>query len=144
MASHKILDFTRVLSGPYCTSLLAQSGPMAVRPAYDIIVQAMSGIMSVTGKPSGPPTLVGESVADVVSGLFASWAILAALNERHVTGLGQHLDVSMLSSMLTLQPLVSARLFASGDAHSAWAIAIRSQHLLAHSKRGTACSCWRC
>ena len=117
---------------------------MAGRPAYDIIVQAMSGIMSVTGEPSGPPTLVGESVADVVSGLFASWAILAALNERHVTGLGQHLDVSMFSSMLTLQPLVSARLFASGDAHSAWAIAIRSQHLLAHSKRGTACSCWRC
>ena len=51
-----------------------------------------------------------------MSGLFASWAILAALNERHVTGLGQHLDVSMLSSMLALQPLVSARLFASGEA----------------------------
>ncbi len=93
-----------------------QTGPMAQRPAYDIIVQAMSGIMSVTGEPDGPPTLIGESVADVVSGLFASWAILAALNQRHVTGLGQHLDVSMLSSMLALQPLVAARLFASGAA----------------------------
>lgn len=93
-----------------------QTGPMAHRPAYDIILQAMSGIMSVTGEPDRPPTLIGESVADVVSGLFASWAIMAALNQRHVTGLGQHLDVSMLSSMLALQPLVSARFFASGDA----------------------------
>jgi CoA:oxalate CoA-transferase len=93
-----------------------QTGPMAQRPAYDIIVQAMSGIMSVTGDPAGPPTLIGESVADVISGLYASWAILAALSQRHVTGLGQHLDVSMLSSMLALQPLVAARLFASGNA----------------------------
>ena len=93
-----------------------QTGPMAQRPAYDIIVQAMSGIMSVTGEPDGPPTLIGESVADVVSGLFASWAILAALNQRHATGIGQHLDVSMMSSMLALQPLVAARLFASGKA----------------------------
>ncbi len=93
-----------------------QTGPMAQRPAYDIIVQAMSGIMSVTGEPCGPPTLIGESVADVVSGLFASWAILAALNQRHITGLGQHLDISMLSSMLALQPLVAARLFASDKA----------------------------
>jgi CoA:oxalate CoA-transferase len=93
-----------------------QTGPMAQRPAYDIIVQAMSGIMSVTGEAGGPPTLIGESVADVVSGLYASWAIMAALNQRHATGLGQHLDVSMLSSMLALQPLVAARLFASGEA----------------------------
>jgi CoA:oxalate CoA-transferase len=93
-----------------------QTGPMAQRPAYDIIVQAMSGIMSVTGEADCPPTLIGESVADVVSGLFASWAILAALNQRHVTSVGQHLDVSMLSSMLALQPLVAARLFASGAA----------------------------
>ena len=93
-----------------------QTGPMAQRPAYDIIVQAMSGIMSVTGEADGPPTLIGESVADVVSGLYASWAIMAGLNQRHATGLGQHLDVSMLNSMLALQPLVAARLFASGKA----------------------------
>jgi CoA:oxalate CoA-transferase len=93
-----------------------QTGLMAQRPAYDIILQAMSGIMSVTGEADGPPTLIGESVADVVSGLYASWAIMAALNQRHATGLGQHLDVSMLSSMLALQPLVAARLFASGEA----------------------------
>ncbi|MDE2446804.1 MAG: CoA transferase [Alphaproteobacteria bacterium] len=93
-----------------------QDGPLAQRPAYDIIIQAMSGLMSVTGEPDGPPMLVGESIADVVSGLFASWGILAALNQRHATGLGQHLDVGMLQSMLALQPLVAARLFASGQA----------------------------
>lgn len=91
-----------------------QLGPLATRPAYDIIVQAMSGIMSVTGAPDGPPTLIGESVADVVSGLFAYSAIVTALHQRHTTGLGQHLDISMLQSMLQLQPLVAARLVATG------------------------------
>lgn len=91
-----------------------QTGPLAARPAYDIIVQAMSGIMSVTGAPDGPPTLVGESIADVVSGLFGSWAVLAALIERGTTGLGRHVDVSMFDSMLALQPLVAARYLANG------------------------------
>jgi CoA:oxalate CoA-transferase len=91
-----------------------QTGTMSKRPAYDIIVQAMSGIMAVTGSPDGPPTLIGESVADVTSGLFAYNAIVTALFERHSTGLGKHLDVSMLESMLQLQPLVAARLHATG------------------------------
>jgi CoA:oxalate CoA-transferase len=91
-----------------------QTGGMANRPAYDIIVQAMSGIMSVTGEADGPPTLIGESIADVTAGLFAYNAIMTALFERHTTGLGQHLDISMLQSMLKLQPLVDARLQATG------------------------------
>jgi CoA:oxalate CoA-transferase len=91
-----------------------QTGPMATRPAYDIIVQAMSGIMAVTGSPDGPPTLIGESIADVTAGLFAYNAILTALYQRHATGLGQHLDISMLECMLKLQPLVAARLQATG------------------------------
>jgi CoA:oxalate CoA-transferase len=91
-----------------------QTGPLAHRPAYDIIVQAMSGIMSVTGDPEGPPILIGESIADVTSGVFAYSAIMTALYERHTTGKGQHLDVSMLQSMLALQPLVAARLHATG------------------------------
>jgi len=56
-----------------------QTGPLAHRPAYDIIVQAMSGLMEATGEPDGAPTVVGEAVSDVVAGLFASWATLAAL-----------------------------------------------------------------
>ena len=91
-----------------------QTGDMAKRPAYDIIVQAMSGIMAVTGSPDGPPTLIGESIGDVTAGLFAYNAIMTALYQRHSTGIGQHLDISMLESMLQLQPLVAARLRATG------------------------------
>jgi CoA:oxalate CoA-transferase len=90
-----------------------QTGDMAKRPAYDIIVQAMSGIMSVTGAADGPPTLIGESIGDVAAGLFSYNAILTALYQRQQTGLGQHLDVSMLESMLRLQPLIAARLQAT-------------------------------
>ncbi len=91
-----------------------QTGPMAHRPAYDIIIQAMSGIMTVTGEPDGPPTLIGESIADVTAGVFATNAILTALIQRGITGHGQHLDISMLESMLKLQPLIAARLHATG------------------------------
>ncbi|NDP41612.1 MAG: CoA transferase [Aromatoleum sp.] len=91
-----------------------QSGPLSKRPAYDIIVQALSGIMAVTGDSDGPPTLIGESIADVVAALFGSWSILAALVERERTGRGRRLDVAMLDSMIAMQPLVVARYLASG------------------------------
>lgn len=91
-----------------------QDGPNAARPAYDIVVQAMSGIMSVTGDPNGPPTLIGESIADVVSGLFGSWSILAALVERNRTGQGRRIDVAMFDAMMALQPLIVARCLATG------------------------------
>ena len=93
-----------------------QSGPDAGRPAYDIVVQAMSGMMHVTGEAEGPPTLIGEAIADVVSGLFASWAVLAALHERDRTGLGRYVDVSMFDSMMALQPLIVGRALATGVA----------------------------
>jgi CoA:oxalate CoA-transferase len=93
-----------------------QDGALAARPAYDIILQAMSGIMSVTGAPDGPPMLVGESIADVVAGLFGSWSILAALLERQRTGIGRHVDLAMLDAMVAVQPLVVARYLASGEA----------------------------
>lgn len=93
-----------------------QQGELAARPAYDIVLQAMSGIMSVTGTPDGPPTLVGESIADVVAGLFGSWSILAALVERQATGAGRHIDLAMFDAMIAIQPLVVARYLASGEA----------------------------
>ena len=93
-----------------------QQGELAARPAYDIVLQAMSGIMSVTGTPDGPPTLVGESIADVIAGLFGSWSILAALVERHTTGAGRHIDLAMFDAMIAIQPLVVARYLASGQA----------------------------
>jgi CoA:oxalate CoA-transferase len=92
-----------------------QDGPDAGRPAYDIIGQALSGIMHITGDPAGPPTMIGESIADVVSGLFASWAILAALHERERTGRGRHIDVAMLDAMMALQPLTVARYLSTGQ-----------------------------
>ncbi|MGV8805890.1 MAG: CaiB/BaiF CoA transferase family protein [Polaromonas sp.] len=78
-----------------------QDGPLAERPAYDVIVQAMSGLMEATGDPDGPPTLVGEAISDVVAGLFASWAILAAVYQTQRTGQGQQLDVAMFDTTLS-------------------------------------------
>lgn len=92
-----------------------QDGPNARRPAYDIVLQALSGIMSVTGDPEGTPTLIGESIADITTGLFGSWAILAALYEREKTGQGRRIDVSMFESMVALQPLVVTRYLATGQ-----------------------------
>ena len=92
-----------------------QDGPNARRPAYDIVLQALSGIMTVTGEPEGTPTLIGESIADITTGLFGSWAILAALYERERSGVGRRIDVSMFESMIALQPLVVTRYLATGE-----------------------------
>lgn len=93
-----------------------QDGPMAARPAYDIILQAMSGVMSATGSADGPPTLIGESIADVIAGLFGSWAALAALHERDRTGHGRRVDLAMFDAMLAALPLMTARTMATGRA----------------------------
>lgn len=94
-----------------------QNGPAAHMPAYDIVIQAMSGLMNATGHPDGPPTLVGEAVSDVVSGLFASWGALAALYGREHSGKGTHVDVSMFESTLAFAVTsVSRYLFTGEDA----------------------------
>ncbi|MDB5730766.1 MAG: acyl-CoA transferase [Variovorax sp.] len=92
-----------------------QTGPLAHRPAYDIIVQAMSGLMEATGDPAGPPTLVGEAVSDVVAGLFASWATLAALLQTQRTGRGQHVDVAMFDTTLSFLATSMARYLFTGQ-----------------------------
>ncbi len=91
-----------------------QDGPEARRPAYDIIIQAMSGLMQSTGFPDGPPTLVGEAVSDVVTGLFASWGTLAALHGRQQTGRGTHVDAAMLDSTLAFTVTAVARFLFTG------------------------------
>jgi crotonobetainyl-CoA:carnitine CoA-transferase CaiB-like acyl-CoA transferase len=86
----------------YCSiSGFGQSGQLAARPAYDIIAQAMSGLMSITGTPDGPPTRVGESLGDLVTGTYASWGILTALAARERTGKGQQVEVAMLDSLFS-------------------------------------------
>jgi CoA:oxalate CoA-transferase len=92
-----------------------QTGPLARRAAYDHIVQAMGGIMSVTGWPDGPPTRIGDAVGDVVAGIYGSWGALAALLQRAQTGMGQHVDVAMLDSIFSLQ-LVSLSQMLGGAA----------------------------
>jgi crotonobetainyl-CoA:carnitine CoA-transferase CaiB-like acyl-CoA transferase len=70
-------------------------------PGYDLMVQAMSGLMSLTGSPDGPPYRAGISVFDVIAGLHTTIAILAALNHRNATGEGQHLDASLMASAMS-------------------------------------------
>src|SRR5205807_7160162 len=70
------------------------TGPWSPRPAYDMIVQALSGLMSVTGYPDGPPTKAGTSVGDITGGLFALAGIASALYHREKTGIGMKVDVS--------------------------------------------------
>ncbi len=93
-----------------------QTGPLSHRPAYDIIVQAMSGLMSVTGHPDGPPTRVGESIGDLCAGLFAAWAIGMALIGRERSGEGEHLDIAMFDALFSLQLTGIAQYLASGRA----------------------------
>jgi crotonobetainyl-CoA:carnitine CoA-transferase CaiB-like acyl-CoA transferase len=78
------------------------SGPKgAGLPGYDLIVQATSGLMSVTGDADGEPYRAGVAVFDVISGLHATIGILAALNHRHETGIGQHVEISLLASAMS-------------------------------------------
>lgn len=91
-----------------------QTGPLASRPAYDLVIQAMSGLMSVTGFPDGPPTAVGDSICDVATGMFAAWGITTALAGRAQTGRGQHIDVAMLDSMFSMLLTVLAKRLYTG------------------------------
>ncbi len=78
------------------------TGPSSHRPAYDIIVQAMGGLMSVTGQPDGPPTKAGSSIADITGGLFALAGIASALYHREKNGAGMKVDVSMLDGQIAI------------------------------------------
>jgi crotonobetainyl-CoA:carnitine CoA-transferase CaiB-like acyl-CoA transferase len=77
------------------------SGKGATMPGYDLMVQAISGLMSLTGDPDGPPYRAGISVFDVMAGLHANIGILAALHSRSATGRGQHVEINLLSSALS-------------------------------------------
>jgi formyl-CoA transferase len=79
-----------------------QSGPDYQRTAYDLIVQGISGMMSITGHPGGPPTRLGVPIADIGGGMFAAYAIVAALFDRERGGEGSYVDVSMLGGQVAL------------------------------------------
>lgn len=97
------------------TSGFGHTGPYASRPAYDMVVQGMGGIMSLTGHPGGPPTRVGSSVGDITAGLFTTIGINAALYHRNKTGRGIKIDVSMLDCQVAILENAIARYFATGE-----------------------------
>src|SRR5262252_6397473 len=87
----------------YCSvSGFGQDGPYRDRAALDLVVQAESGMISVTGEPGGRGVRAGVSIADITAGLYAAFAILAALRARSRTGRGQFIDVSMLEGQLSI------------------------------------------
>jgi crotonobetainyl-CoA:carnitine CoA-transferase CaiB-like acyl-CoA transferase len=86
----------------YCSVTgFGQTGPYARRAGYDFMIQGMGGIMSVTGEPDRPPMKVGVGIADVMTGMYAASAILAALRARDVTGRGQHIDLALFDTQLS-------------------------------------------
>ena len=97
-------DVSKVNPGiVYCSiSGYGQTGPYARKRAHDPQIQGMSGLMDINGDAGGPPTKVGFNISDLVTPLFACYSIVAALREKDRTGLGQHLDASMIDTLVTL------------------------------------------
>jgi len=99
----------------YCSiSGFGQTGPYRDRPGYDALAQAMSGMMAITGEPDGPPMKHGMSIADIGAGMWAVFAIAAALYHRERTGEGQAIDVSLLDAQLSWLTYAAGNYFASG------------------------------
>lgn len=99
----------------YCSvSGFGQTGPWSDKPGYDLAMQGMGGIMSLTGETDGPPMKVGTSIADIVSGIYAAQGILLALLARTRTGRGQRVDISMLDGQISLLTYQAGIFFAEG------------------------------
>jgi CoA:oxalate CoA-transferase len=92
-----------------------RTGPYARRPAYDMVVQGMGGVMSVTGEPGGSPTRVGVSIGDITAGLFLATGVSAALYHRSITGEGTLIDVGMLDCQVAILENAIARYTAIGE-----------------------------
>jgi len=92
-----------------------QTGPLRELPAYDMVVQGMGGLMSVTGQPDSEPTRVGTSIGDITAGLFAAIGINAALYDRQKTGKGMYIDVSMLDCQIAILENAIARYLSKNE-----------------------------
>ena len=92
-----------------------QTGPYAHRPALDIIVQGMGGMLSITGEPGGGPVRPGASIGDITAALFATIAVQAALLERERSGEGQYIDISMLDCQVAIMENAFMRYFSLGE-----------------------------
>src|ERR1700704_1865466 len=103
----------------YCSVTgFGQTGPYRERPGYDFMIQGMGGMMSVTGEPDdapgGGPQRAGVPIADIITGMYASIAICAALAHRERSGKGQHLDLALLDSQIALLAYQNTNYFATG------------------------------
>jgi len=100
----------------YCSiSGFGQTGPNSHRAGYDLLAQAAGGIMSLTGDPDGVPTKVGVGIADIMCGMYASNAILAALRHRDATGKGQHIDIALADTQVAWIANEGVNYLLSGD-----------------------------
>ena len=100
----------------YCSITgFGQTGPKAKQPGYDFMAQGLGGIMSITGPPGGEPHRAGIPIADLTAGLWAAVSINAALRHREVTGEGQHLDISLLDTQVSMLSIQGLNYLTSGD-----------------------------
>lgn len=101
----------------YCSVTgFGQDGPYAARAGYDFMIQGMSGFMDLTGEPDGPPEKIGVALADIITGLYGTIAIQAALAQRQVTGRGQHVDMALFDTMTGVLANQAMNFLASGVA----------------------------
>ena len=99
----------------YCSiSGFGQDGPYRSRPAYDQIMQGIGGLMSITGEPDGEPQKIGVAVTDIGAGMWAAFAIMAALHHRGQSGAGQYIDVSMMDAQIAWLTYQAGYFFANG------------------------------
>lgn len=100
----------------YCSiSGFGHTGPYSKRPAYDGVVQAMGGLMSITGQKDGPPTRIGSSIGDITAGLYGAIGILGALHKKNKTGMGEMIDVAMLDCQISILENAIARYTVTGE-----------------------------
>ena len=101
----------------YCSITgFGQDGPYAARAGYDFMIQGLSGLMSITGEPDQQPQKVGVAVTDIVTGLYATTGILAAVAQRHRTGKGQHIDMALMDCATALLANQAMNYLATGTA----------------------------
>jgi crotonobetainyl-CoA:carnitine CoA-transferase CaiB-like acyl-CoA transferase len=101
----------------YCSiSGYGQTGPRSQEPGYDVVIQGEAGFMDVTGSADGPPTRAGVAVTDYLAGLYAMQGILLALIDRQRTGRGQHVDIALLDSLMSVMTLPLGIFWATGRA----------------------------
>src|SRR6185503_14483147 len=92
-----------------------QTGPYAAQRGYDMLAQALSGYMSITGYPDGPPTRSGQSISDYYAGMLCAFSIVSALHYRQRTGKGQHIDLALLDSLMVALDNLGERYTVGGE-----------------------------